>query len=163
MFGQYEWEGWTFEGLSSSGDLAFKDGRRMEAHRVILAGQWALGRLLSCWNWENFSCLQVDELQLSCLFFNPGYQPATSTYLSRCACHLPLVNMRPTSWQHKKSLFNPGFYYRTLEPYPASYCYWRCTLFSLNQAPTGPEGFVASLIFPNIRFFLGNQVTLQQV
>ena len=41
MFDQYEWEGWTFEGLSSSGDLAFKDGRRMEAHRVILAGHWA--------------------------------------------------------------------------------------------------------------------------
>ena len=114
-----------------------------------------LHRLLSCWNWENFSCLQVDELQLSCLFLNPGFQPATSTYLSRCVCHLPLVNLRPTSYQHKKSLFNPGFFYRTLEPFPASYCRWRCTLFSPYQAPTGREGFVASLIFPNTRFFLG--------
>ena len=46
---------------------------------------------------------QVDELQLSCLFLNPGFQPATSTDLFRCACHLPLVNLRPTSWQHKKT------------------------------------------------------------
>ena len=94
-FEQQRWlglQGWSADG-GSQGDLG-----------------WALGRLLSCWNWENFSCLQVDELQLSCLFFNPGYQPATSTYLSKCACHLPLVNMRPTSWQHKKSLFNPGFF-----------------------------------------------------
>ena len=35
-------------------------------------------------------------------------------------------------------------------------CSWRCGVaFSLYQAPTGREGFVASLIFPNTRFFLG--------
>ena len=100
-----------------------------------------------------------------CIFLNPGYQPSIFTsinfkYLSRCACHSPLMNLRPTSIARQKIPFEPRFWlwdFGTLSCLLLllDWCPWRYTLFSLYQAPTGCEAFVSSLIFPNARFLLG--------
>ena len=46
IFGQYEWQGLAFENLRKDNNfadvtLACEDCQKVEAHKVILAGQWA--------------------------------------------------------------------------------------------------------------------------
>ena len=91
-----------------------------------------------------------------CIFLNPGYQPSISTsinfkYLSRCACHLPLMNLQTQVLARKKSLFNPGLFKGTWNlalpsTVPGPLHLALHSVFS-TQTPTGCEGLGPFLNF----------------